>query len=385
MSEESAEITALKRTRWRTAISGRIERFSTLLDNKTIASRYFGEKFVELLTQKITRIWRVLLALSIAYAILMLSLFAAQDSKKAEFEIFGYGFKNLGYHKEIILLLAVSISPISAILSGYHRYLVAMRDECLKRIVPPAEVREFYSNALIDNYFDPLVRKYDYRTSSPHVATSTLAFFLVSVMSLVGLTLLAGSFLLQLYVIYDVATNPSTSRIVNLGVVGYSITSILLAWTISFMQLPLPEIDPSNLHRLTEMQASDPEKYKRTMESMARDSSRREDAWSLSLGFVASIVTVASLVPLLGKATHLTINNQFSHGLMAVFAALLVARPIADTIRRLAMNWFFRRYPEGVEDRLRVFSWVKRFILAACIVAPSLIAASVLIAQFAHW
>jgi uncharacterized integral membrane protein len=185
MSNESGEITALKRTRWRTAISSRIERFSQLLDNKTIASRYFGEKYVEALTTKINHTGRTLLVLAVAYLILMLSLFAAQDSKKNEFEFFGYGFKNLGYHKEILLLLAASLSPISATLSGYQRYLIALRTECLKRIAPLADVRDFYSNALVDNYFDGLVKRYDYQTNRPHVAATTLAFLLVGIMVVV--------------------------------------------------------------------------------------------------------------------------------------------------------------------------------------------------------
>jgi hypothetical protein len=37
MSDNEPEITALKRTRWRTAISARVERFSELLDNTNIA------------------------------------------------------------------------------------------------------------------------------------------------------------------------------------------------------------------------------------------------------------------------------------------------------------------------------------------------------------
>lgn len=381
MSDESGEITALKQTRWRTTISSRIERFSELLDNKTIASRYFGEKYVEALTNKINQTARTLLVLAIAYSILMLSLFAAQDSKKSEFEFFGYGFKNLGYHKEILLLLAASLSPISATLSGYQRYLVALRTECLKKIAPLSDVRDFYSNALVDNYFDALVKRYDYRTSSPHLATTTLTFLLVSIMILVVLTLLAGSFLLQLTVIYDVAINPSTSRFVNVIVVGYTLAAIFLAWTISLMQLPLPETDLTNYRRLTELQSSNPEKYKATMEAIASESSRREDAWSISIGFMASIATVAVLSFIIIGQSHNEVDRHLSQGLVAVFVSLLVAKPVADAIKRIAMRWFFRIYPDGAENRLRAFGTVKKILLAARVAAPALIAGLVVLIQ----
>ncbi|MCB8746343.1 hypothetical protein LHU53_05430 [Rhodoferax sp. U2-2l] len=383
MNDERSEITALKRTRWRTAISARAERFSQLLDNKTIASKYFGEKYVEALSNRINRIGRTLLVLAVAYLILMLSLFAAQDSGKNEFEFFGYGFKNLGYHKEILLFLAASLSPVSATLSGYQRYLVALRAECLKRLAPIAEVRDFYSSALLDNYFDAFAKPYDYKNSRPHLATTSLAFVLIGIMLIVILTLFAGSFLLQLNVIYDVATRPSTSRVVNLFVVGYALAAIFLAWTISIMQLPLPEVDVSNYRRLSELQASDPEKYKETLTRLARGANRREDAWSLALGFVASILTVAAVTFLFGRSTQ-AIEMRLSQGLGAVFLAILFAKPAADLIKKATLNWFFEKYPADTTERLHAYGFVKRALLTARLVIPAAIAALFLLLQYSR-
>jgi hypothetical protein len=58
MSDNEPEITALKRTRWRTAISARVERFSELLDNTNIATKFFSEKYVESLNNKIQHLTR---------------------------------------------------------------------------------------------------------------------------------------------------------------------------------------------------------------------------------------------------------------------------------------------------------------------------------------
>jgi hypothetical protein len=184
-----------------------------------------------------------------------------------------------------------------------------------------------------------------------------------------------------LTVIYDVATNPSTSRLVNVIVVGYALAAILLAWTISLMQLPLPEVDLTNYHRLTELQSSDPEKYRTTMEAIARESSRKEDAWSLSLGFVASVVTVATLSFITLGQSNDEVDRYLSQGLVAVFVTLIVAKPFADATKRTAMRWFFLRYPDDTADRLRAFGLVKRIVLTARVVATALIAGLVLLIQ----
>jgi hypothetical protein len=384
MNDELSEITALKRTKWRTAITSRVERFSQLLDNKSIASKYFGEKYVEALSSKIDRLGRTLLFLAIGYLVLMLSLFAAQDASKNEFEFFGYGFKNLAYHKEILLLLAASLSPISATLSGYQRYLVALRTECLKRLAPFADVRDFYSHTLLDNYFDAFAKSYDYKNSRPHFLSMSLAFVLVGIMIVVILTLVAGSFLLQLNVIYDVATNPSTSRLVNFFIVGYALAAILLSWLISIMQLPMPEVDVSNYGRLSELQASDPEKYKETMARIARESNRTEDSWSLALGFVVSILTVAVISFFLASSVNRDVERYLSQGVGAIFLALLIAKPAADSVKRLTFNWFFDRYSNETSERLNAYRFVRRALLTARVAIPALISGLFLLLQH-YW
>jgi hypothetical protein len=381
MITETDEITALKRTRWRTAISARVERFSQLLDNKNIAAKYFGEKYVEQLSSNISRLLRTQVLLAAAYLVLMLSLFAAQESGKSEFEIFGYGFKNVGYHKEILLLIAASLSPISATVSGYHRYLVALRDQCLNKLAPIADVREFYSSAVIDNYFDALAKPHDYQTSRPHVITKALAVSLVSIMLLMLLAVLAGSFLLQVSVIYDVATHPSTSPTVNLFVVGYAVCALLLSWVISALQLPLPEVDLSNYRRLSDLQKSDPAKYQETMSRLAREATKREDTWSLALGFFLSILTISALS--IGLQHDITTNlaEFLARGIGAVFAALLFARPAADFFKKLMLKWFFGRYSDTHPKRLAIYKRVNHAVLATRMVVPAAIAALFLLFQ----
>jgi hypothetical protein len=385
MSSENIEITELKRTKWRTTISVKIERFSLLLDNKSVSERYFGEKYTEALTSKISRSAKVLVLLALAYSILMFSLLAAQDKTKSEFEIFGYGFKNLGYHKEILLVIAASISPISATLSGYRQYLIALRAECIKRIAPSPEVREFYSHALTDDYIEALLKRHDYRNSSPHIATKALLILLLSVLIVVFLTLLAGSFLLQLSVIIDVIKNPSTSHWVNVAVISYTLASIFLGWTISFLQLPLPEVDLTNYRILTELEKADPAKYQETMRAIAKETSKREDTWSLSLGFVASILTVAFLSFFQAKQSTTSIDHQFAHALASISAALLIAKPAANKVRDMGMRWVFRKCPDSGPNQIQAYTTAKKIILTLRIAIPSLTAAAVLTSPKLFW
>src|SRR5690606_26345286 len=123
-----------------------------------LRQKFFGEKFVEQLSVRIDRLHRSVLVFGVTYTILMISLYVSQDARNAEFEIFGYGFKNLGYYKEFLLLLAAGISPISVTLSAYHRYLTAIRKECLAKLAPDPAAREFYSYVHADSYFDPLLK-----------------------------------------------------------------------------------------------------------------------------------------------------------------------------------------------------------------------------------
>jgi hypothetical protein len=231
MNDDPSEIKAMNRIVWRSAISARLERFSELLQKEDF-QKSFGERFVEEITAKIDRLFRIIILLGLAYTVLMVSLFVAQDTKKTEFEIFGYGFKNLAYHKEFLLLLAAAISPISSAFSAYHRYLAQLRTAALKKLFPDGDILEFYSHIYAHNFLEALLHDAQGSHRRPHGITNVLVAAFAIVLLALSVTFLVASFILQIAVIYDVATNPASSRYVNLFIVIFSLAAIGLSWII---------------------------------------------------------------------------------------------------------------------------------------------------------
>lgn len=370
MNDDAINLKTLKRITWRTAISGRLQRFSALIENQDVFQKYFGEKFVEQLSTKIECLNRNVLLLGVAYTVLMVSLFFSQDSKKTEFEIFGYGFKNLGYHKEFLLFLAAGLSPISATLSVYKRYLIAIRKECLKKLAPDPAVRGFYSYVYDDSYFDPLLKETGTPSSRPHgLAVSLLAIF-GFVLVLLLLALLAASFLLQVNVIYDVATNPASSKYVNLFVVAFSLSAISLSWVIGLLQLPLPEVDLSNYTKLTALRELDKAKYEETMRRITAESDKRERAWSAVLSLVFFVISYSAVAILWYPATLEDIEAFIARALPGAFLTTVVSSGVTLVIKRVLYRWFFRRYPSESEHRLTVFVRLGKILTATRFVTP---------------
>lgn len=376
MSDDTNDLTRLERITWKTAVSGRMERFSAILVNEDVRQQFFGEKFIEKLSARIDRLYRNILFFGVAYTILMISLYVSQDTKKTEFEIFGYGFKNLGYYKEFLLLVAAGISPISATLSAYQRYLIAIRRECLSTLAPDPVVREFYSYVHADSYFDPLVKLSGTATSRSHgFATLLLAIFTFNLI-LLFLALLAASFLLQVSVIFDVATNPASSKYVNLFVVIFSLSAIALSWVIGFLQLPLPEVDLSGYTKLAALKDQDQAKYDATMMRISAESAKRERAWSAILSLVFFVVAYSGVAILWYPVTMQNLEAFITRAVPGAFLTTLIATATTSGFKNALYRWFFRKYAIESERRLTVFGRVRRVIATVRIAMPIAIAVS---------
>lgn len=373
MNSDTTNLKSLTRITWRTAISNRVDRFAELIENQEVFQKYFGEKFAEQLSTKIDRLSRNLLLLAAVYAILMISLYLSQDSKNTEFEIFGYGFKNLANYKEYLLLLAAGLTPISSTLSAYQRYLTAIRKECLKKLAPNPEVREFYSYVYLDNHFAPLIKESNAATSREHgFALILLAIFGITLV-LLFLTLLAASFLLQVNVIYDVATNPATSKYVNVFVVAFSLTAISLSWMIGILQLPLPEVDLSNLEKLSALKESDKAKYEEVMKRIAAESARKERAWSAVLSLVFFVISYSAVSILWYPATLDDLEAFMARALPGAFLTTVLVSGVTSGIKNSLYRWYFRRYPSGAADRMRVFARLGKIVTTSRVVVPILV------------
>lgn len=361
---DSSEIKALKRIVWRTASAGRLERFAAVL-NDPDKQQHFTEPYIDRLSTKLDRLLRLQIVLAAIYLVLMLSLFAAQDPNKTEFQILGYSFKNLGYYKEMLLLLAAFLTPTSSIVAAYHRYLGELRKAALIKLIPDQDVRDFSVHIYSDNFLDPLLSDRSVPHRRPHGVTILLVAVFGITLVVLAIALIAASFVLQISVIYDVATNPSSSILLNRFIVAFSLGAIALSWMIGALQLPLPEVDAESSIRLGELQKRDPGKYKETMKRIAVDSAQRERIWFVVSGvlvfaFVYSIV--AALYP--ASPGH-DLWKLFLMSVPGIALTVLLSTTVAGSVKRAFYRAYFRNNPEGTDSELKKFTLTTRLI-GAC-------------------
>ena len=366
------EITKLSQVKWKTLLSKQIEEFSEVISNDEVFEKYFGKPFVEKLSSKSKDITKALIKLGVIYTALMLSLFAFHNSKQTEFVFFGYGFKNLDNYKELLLFLAVSISPATAVLTAYQKYLNALVNECLKKLSPNEQVRKFYAHTFLDEYFDGFWKASGGSTNW-HGVTYFLLILLGVILLLLFATLLVGSFFIQISVIYDVVTKPSASHYVNLFVISYSITSILFSWLISLIQCPMPAIDSSNYSKLTEIKEEDPDRYEKIMQNIANENSKRE---AISL-IVSSSIIYISLFTIIAIFWFSSVFDNVSlfigKSMSGAFIVLFLSNEIIGFVRKRVFAWFFRKYRYGAPNRLRVFGNVKKTLRISQLVISSVL------------
>jgi hypothetical protein len=362
MYTDSNEITALKRTVWRTAISSRVERFSALLNDPEV-QKYFGESFVTQLSAKIDRLFRTILVLGAIYGILIVSLFAAQDPNKSEFQILGYSFKNLAYFKEFLLFAAALLSPISSVVSAYHRYLAELRKVALKKIFPGSHALEFASHIYGDRYFDPLLKDREDPYLKPHGFTSLLVAAFGLVLAVVLVAFMASSFVLLIAVIRDVATHPSSSPFINHFIVGFSLSAIALSWLIGALQFPLPDVDHGGALKLIELRAKDPQKYQETVRRLGSDSARRERTWLIGSSLAIFVLTFSVIaIPSIRTVLLWPVLFKFGPGMLFV---VMVTTSTASRIKRRIYSYYFRKYPEGSDPGLRSFTRATKIITSS--------------------
>lgn len=361
MDSNSSDISALNRIVWRTAISGRLERFAALLSDPE-AQKYFDEAFVAKLSTKIERLFRLILVLGAIYTILMLSLFAAQDPNKAEFQFLSYSFKNLGYYKEFLLFAAAFLSPISSGISAYHRYLSELRKVALKRLFPNPQVLEFAAHIYTDGYADPLIKD----SQAAHIRPHGFTIFLVAAFGIfflaVLIALLAASFILQIAVIYDVANNPSSAPFINRFIVGFSLGAIALSWLIAFLQLPLPEVDLGASTKLSELRESNQQKYQEAMKRLAADSARRERTWAIGSAVTIFVFTYSEIAILLSSQINQSLWLLLFKSFPGIAFAVIVATSVTSRIKSAIYRSYFRDHPEGSDPEFKSFSRATKIV-----------------------
>ena len=371
MDNESPDIKVLQRVVWRSAIAGRVERFAALLSDPE-RQKHFGEEFVRQLSAKTDRLFRLLIVLSAIYGILMLSLFVARDSTKTEFQFLGYSFKNLGYYKEFLLLAAALLSPASSAVSAYHRYLGELRKVALGKLFPDREVLGFVEHIYSDKFFDPLMKEAGQNFRHPHGFTNALLAVFGLAIFVMFVALVFASLALQITVIQDVMTKPSSTPMLNNLIVGFSIAAIALSWLIGTLQLPLPEVDFEGHVRLAELKEQDFAKYQETMRRLAGEASSRERQWSTVFGIGAFALVYGLCAAYWPAAAQLGIWQAFVKALPGLGLMAALAPSLALGISRAIYGSYFGKYPGGAaNNQQKIFRRVTRLV-SVCRVAAFL-------------
>lgn len=371
MDIDSSEIKELKRIVWRTAIADRVERFKAVL-NSPEKQKYFDSVFASQLTTKLDRLFRFQIALAAIYTALMLSLYTAQDPTKSEFQILGYSFKNLGYYKEFLLFAAALITPISSIASAYRRYLVELRRATLQKLYPDPDVLEFATHLYADNFIDPLIKDHKRPDRVPHVLTRTLvAVFGVALIALAA-TFVFASFVLQLSVIYDVATKPASTPLVNTFIVAFALGAIALSWLVGLLQLPLPEVDVGVYTQLSHLKESEPAKYKDVMSRICSESARKEKIGNVAAGCIGFLFIYLAIAAITISSPE-SVWSAFLKAIPGIAIAMFVSTSAAKHIKRRVYGSYFRSFPDGTDKELKEFTIATRKVRLLRIASVTLV------------
>jgi hypothetical protein len=233
---------------------------------------------------------------------------------------------------------------------------VQLRAAALKKIFPDADVREFYSHAYANNFAEVFVHDAHGAHRRPHGLTLfLLAMFAIVLVSLL-VALLVASFILQIVVIYDVATNPASPKYVNSFIVFFSLTAIGLSWIIGLLQLPLPEVDVSAYKALNLLKEQDKRKYDETMTRIAKESAKRERIWSFGSSMAIFLLIYLGAAVLVYPYALLSVGSLIARAVPGLLAAGFVATVIVSAIKRALHRRYFHAYPAEADKDLKAFS-----------------------------
>lgn len=368
------EVIKLSRIRWEKVLSRRLAGFAEVISDGDTFERYFGERYLEKMSDKSKLLSHQILKLLALYAIVIVALLVSQNVAKADIEFFGVKFNDFSYYKELLLFFASVLLLFLSVLLVYQEYLDGLIKECLKKFVPDDDARGFYSHLYIDNYWDGFNFGNSKKTSFLfHRVTLVvmLMFFLMLLFLL--LTLLAVSFFVQIFIVYDVVIKPASVWYVNYFVVAFSAVSILFFWFILILSYPMPWVDLGYYSEMDRIKEIDPERYRKIMLMNAKDKAKRRDLIS---GFVSVFIYIAvfSAVAFIWYIHAFDDINLFlMKAVPGVFFVLFVSWLLIDFIEGKGYRWFFKKYPEEADDRLRAFDTLKRVYSLIRIIIPFLL------------
>ena len=370
---DSDEITKFEQLRWKKLVSQRVARFAELIEDDEVFQKHFGEPYVEELADKCRFLFRTAIKLALVYVALLLSLFTYYNVSQADIEVLGYAIRNIGEYKELILVIAVTLWPITGLMLAYHSYLQALAQECLKKLVPDEDVRVFYAHKFFDHALDWIGPGPKEEQAYAHWFTLIVLLLLLLGVGFLVICFSVGSFYIQVTVIYDVWTNPGENNLINVAVLVYSIAAILISWLIIMAQWPLPEVDFGNYAKLERLKEEDPDTHQEVFQRIAANLAKRE-AFGLLISYTLVFVMLNTAIVLFWFPEVISDLSVFIG--QAIPGAMLVVffgNEIVGFIRKRTLASFLSKYPAESDERMTAFRKVQKRLWWNRILVPAVL------------
>ncbi|WP_413731784.1 MULTISPECIES: hypothetical protein [unclassified Shewanella] len=380
---ESDDLKQFKKTTWKSNLTRRVDSFREVINEGNNFEEFFGKEYLEKLTEKSARLNSLTFKLLIFYSIIMVSLYSAQNLQGVELRILGYSFKNLGYYKEFILFIAAIVTPVSALLTAYKKYIDALINECIAKIAPDENVRDFYKHIWVDYAADALFKKITKGEKvHQHGFSVLLAAFLALIFALILITLLLASFFIQIVVIYDVFVNPATPGYINKFVIVFALSSILFSWLVTIIQLPMPEVDYSNYGKIANLEKEDPERYKKVMDEISKEEAKKDAKSIILTSALAYLITFSGFSFIWYGLTLQDISVFLPKAVTGAMFVMFFSNEILGLVRKISYRRFFKNYPDESDSRTKAFSKLQKFLSFMKILSPILL--TIIYSQYAY-
>lgn len=379
---EYDDLKQFEKTTWKSNLTRRIDSFREVINEGNNFEEFFGKEYIEKLTEKSARLNSLTIKLFIFYSIIMISLYSAQNLQDIELRILGYSFKNLGAYKEFLLFIGAIVTPISALVAAYTKYIDALIKECIAKIAPDENVRDFYKHIWVDSAADALFKKMKKGEKiHQHGFSVLLAAFILLILALILVTLLLASFFIQIVVIYDVYVNPATPGYINTFVIIFALSSILFSWLVSLVQLPMPEVDYSNYGKVANLEKEDPEKYKKLMDEISKEEAKKDAKSIILTSALTYLIAFSGLSFIWYGLTLQDISVFLPKAVTGALFVMFFSNEFLGFFRKISYRWFFKNYPEGKEGRTKVFTKLQKILSFMKILSPMVL--TIIYSQYA--
>lgn|GEM_PF-1598514 len=372
MSTEDTEHEKMNDLRWKTTVSRKVEEFQRVISRAGEKNDYFDLDYVSRLNEKSKELSNLGLKLSLLYFLLMLSLYLSKDSGDQPLNLFGYSLENLGKYKEFILFCAAAVVPFMSVNYAYKSYLDALKKECLRSITGGGDVYEYYKHAWLNEPWDALLkpRKISDNIYSHKVIGILLIIFLILIL-VIAASFYIGAFLLQMLVVFDVATNPSSDKFTNTFVVIFTVSSILLSWVVTILRAPLPENDYSIYEKLNKLKSSSEEDYTKSLSVLAKRKDFRR--FIVQIAYALTCYLAVYCYVLYQNWTHGD-GIEFSWHLFLQGASIAIASSVLlmEFVNKLFEKIFFTVKFKSRDSEIEAFMVSRRWVRWVIILVPLL-------------